>query len=269
MSAYENAQKRNAMAQLLAQSAAGIGSGGPMGNWAANMGNMASNMAAAKAQEEAEKQEKKKKKAGALGKIGSLLGGTVGTLVGGPVLGGALGSALGGTAGQVVGGAKPDFGTAAGYGMQGAMGGIMGKVMPGGVAGTAGAGAAGTAAAGGQAASNARMADVAASIQKTAPGANTVLAPPAPVAAPVGGQNLAITQQTAAPIQPKNNNTGFLSGLLNNPELPNAFSNQMLGQGFLESPEAEPRRWRMTTSGKLVPVYGGYFDKDPNRVLNY
>lgn len=132
MSAYKKRQKMLAMSNIMAQAGAGIGSDGPMGNFAGNMGQIASNMAQAEAESEAQKEAEKKGKSGLLGSIGGLIGGVAGTAIGGPALGGAiaggaLGGALGSAAGQAVGGGGVDLGQTLGAGVSGGIGGYMGS----------------------------------------------------------------------------------------------------------------------------------------------
>jgi len=238
MSAAENRMRNASLAALLANSAAGIGAGGPMGSWASNVAGMNSNIAQSLAAEEAAKEEEKKKKAGGLGKIGSMVGGIAGSMIPGvgPILGPAIGSALGGTAGQLAGGAKPDLGTVLGYGAQGAIGGVAGQVMSPIAAGGAGQAAAkaGTQAAGG-AAPVGQLSTMAptlptGSVSPIAPAAGSLQAGQAATGASTGG--------------------GLLSGWAQDPRLQQAFVGQMFGQGVLQDPMVQaPRK-------KLIPGYG-------------
>lgn len=129
MSAYKKRQKMLAMSNIMAQAGAGIGSDGPMGNFAGNMGQIASNMAQAEAESEAQKEAEDKEKSGFLGKIGGLIGGTAASLIPGvgPVIGPAIGSALGSAAGQAAGGGGVDLGQTLGAGTSGGMGGYIGN----------------------------------------------------------------------------------------------------------------------------------------------
>ena len=127
MSAYEKRQKMLAMSNIMAQAGAGIGSDGPMGNFAGNMGQIAANMAQAEAESEAQKEAEDKEKSGFLGKIGGLLGGVVGNAILPGVGGAALGSALGSAGGQAAGGGGVDAGQVLGAGISGGMGGYMGN----------------------------------------------------------------------------------------------------------------------------------------------
>ena len=132
MSAYEKRQKMLALSQTMAQAGAGIGSYGPMGNFAGNMGQLAANMAQAEAESEAQKEAEAKENSGLLGSIGGLIGGVAGSAIGGPTLGGAiaggaLGSGLGSAAGQAVGGGGVDLSQTLGAGVSGGIGGYMGS----------------------------------------------------------------------------------------------------------------------------------------------
>ncbi|HQL95622.1 MAG TPA: hypothetical protein PL005_13165 [Candidatus Hydrogenedentes bacterium] len=128
MSAYKKRQKMLALTRVMADAGAGIGSNGPMGNFAGNMGQIASNMAQAEAESEAQKEAEEKEKSGFFGKIGGLLGGTLLSATPlGPVVGGALGSALGSAGGQAAGGGGVDVGQVLGAGISGGMGGYMGN----------------------------------------------------------------------------------------------------------------------------------------------
>lgn len=127
MSAYKKRQKMLALSNIMAQAGAGIGSNGPMGNFAGNMGQIASNMAQAEAESEAQKEAEAKEKSGFFGKIGGLLGGVVGNAILPGVGGAALGSALGSAGGQAAGGGGVDAGQVLGAGISGGMGGYMGN----------------------------------------------------------------------------------------------------------------------------------------------
>ncbi len=129
MSAYKKRQKMLALTRVMADAGAGIGSNGPMGNFAGNMGQIASNMAQAEAESEAQKEAEKKEKSGFFGKIGGLLGGVAGSAIPwlGPVIGPAIGSALGSAGGQAAGGGGVDVGQVLGAGISGGMGGYMGN----------------------------------------------------------------------------------------------------------------------------------------------
>lgn len=247
MSAAENRMRNASLAALLANSAAGIGAGGPMGSWASNVAGMNSNIAQSLAAEEAAKEEKKKKKAGGLGKIGGILGGIAGSFIPGvgPIIGPAIGSALGGTAGQLAGGAKPDLGTALGYGAQGAIGGVAGQVMSPIAKVGAGAAQAGTQAAGGAGAGGAGA--IQGMAQNALPGAvgqNTVLAPTSPIVPAAG------SLQAGQAAKGVSTGGGLLSGWAQDPRLKQAFVGQMFGQGVSQGPAVQaPRK-------KYIPGYG-------------
>ena len=127
MSAYKKRQKMLALTRVMADAGAGIGSNGPMGNFAGNMGQIASNMAQAEAESEAQKEAEAKEKSGFFGKIGGLLGGVVGNAILPGGGGAALGSALGSAGGQAAGGGGVDVGQVLGAGISGGMGGYMGN----------------------------------------------------------------------------------------------------------------------------------------------
>ena len=132
MSAYKKRQKMLALSNVMAQAGAGIGSDGPMGNFAGNMGQIAANMAQAEAESEAQKEAEKKDKSGFLGSIGALLGTVGAAAIPGlspatAALAGGLGSAAGSAAGQAIGGGGVDLGKTVSAGISGGMGGYMGS----------------------------------------------------------------------------------------------------------------------------------------------
>lgn len=126
MSAYDKRQKIAALAQLAAQSGAGIGTGTPMGEWGSRMGQMSANFAQAAAEKERQEELENAEKGNGLGKIGSVVLGAIGGVAGGPA-GAALGASVGSAAGQALGGGKVNPVSVAGSGVSGYLGGMGAK----------------------------------------------------------------------------------------------------------------------------------------------
>ncbi|MFA7200998.1 MAG: hypothetical protein WC098_06240 [Bacteroidales bacterium] len=91
-----------AVAKTFADMGAGLGSGGPGGEWGKNIQGSISNLAAAIEQEKREEEAQKKRRGGLFGTIGSIVGAPFGAA--GSMIGGALGSTLGGGGSSGIGG---------------------------------------------------------------------------------------------------------------------------------------------------------------------
>ena len=139
---FEKQEKLAMLGASLGNAGAGLGALGRPGGerFGELVSEQAGSIASAASEGKAAAQEKMEKKAGTIGGIGRVLGAAVGSLTPlGPIGGAALGGALAGTAGyKAAGGENSALPQAAGYGIQSAIPGVLGKVLPGGPPGIPG-----------------------------------------------------------------------------------------------------------------------------------